>query len=74
MLQSAPNVTLYSCRTRNGFVFRLRNPPCPIVALLRQSPSHKIGIGNSRYVKGKQARLLNRRMLMDYFRLGDLAA
>ena len=36
--------------------------------------SHKIGIGNSRYVKGKQARLLHRRMLMEYFRLGDLAA
>ena len=36
--------------------------------------SHKIGTGNSRYLKGKQARLQNRRMLMDYFRLGDQAA
>lgn len=33
--------------------------------------SHKIGIGNSRYLKGKQARLQNRRMLADYFRLTD---
>ncbi len=36
--------------------------------------SHKIGIGNSRYAKGKQARLQNRRMLMDYFRMGEAAA
>ena len=36
--------------------------------------THKIGIGNSRYLKGKQARLQNRRMLMDYFRLGDQLA
>ena len=36
--------------------------------------SHKIGIGNARFLKGKQARLQNRRMLMDYFRLGDQAA
>ena len=36
--------------------------------------THKIGIGNSRFLKGKQARLQNRRMLMDYFRLGDQAA
>ncbi len=36
--------------------------------------SHKIGIGNSRYVRGKQARLQNRRLLMDYFRIGDLLA
>jgi len=33
--------------------------------------SHKIGIGNSRYAKGKQARLLGKRMLMDYFRVSD---
>jgi hypothetical protein len=33
--------------------------------------SHKIGIGNGRYVKGKQARLLNKRMLMEYFRHGE---
>jgi hypothetical protein len=33
--------------------------------------SHKIGIGNGRYVKGKQARLLSKRMLMEYFRLGE---
>ncbi len=36
--------------------------------------SHKIGIGNSRYAKGKQARLLNKRMLTDYFRYPDMAA
>jgi len=36
--------------------------------------SHKIGIGNSRYAKGKQARLQNRRMLNDYFRMGEAAA
>ncbi len=36
--------------------------------------SHKIGIGNSRYAKGKQARLQNRRMLDAYFRLGSEAA
>jgi hypothetical protein len=36
--------------------------------------THKIGIGNSRYAKGKQARLQSRRSLMDYFRLGDLFA
>jgi len=36
--------------------------------------SHKIGIGNSRYAKGKQARLQNRRMLDAYFRLGNEAA
>jgi hypothetical protein len=33
--------------------------------------SHKIGIGNSRFAKGKQARLQSRRMLNDYFRFGD---
>ena len=33
--------------------------------------SHKIGVGNSRFSKGKQARLQNRRLLMDYFRIGD---
>ena len=33
--------------------------------------SHKIGVGNSRYTKGKQARLMNKRALMDYFRFGD---
>lgn len=33
--------------------------------------SHKIGIGNSRYMKGKQARLQNRRLLQDLFRLGE---
>jgi hypothetical protein len=32
--------------------------------------THKIGIGNSRYVRGKQARLQSRRMLMDFFRNG----
>ena len=36
--------------------------------------SHKIGIGNSRYAKGKQARLLSKRMLTDYFRYPDMAA
>jgi len=36
--------------------------------------SHKIGIGNSRYAKGKQARLHSKRMLMDYFRIGDSLA
>ncbi len=36
--------------------------------------SHKIGVGNSRYAKGKQARLQNRRMLMDYFRAGESQA
>jgi hypothetical protein len=36
--------------------------------------SHKIGVGSARFAKGKQARLQNRRMLMDYFRLGDMAA
>ena len=36
--------------------------------------SHKIGVGNSRYAKGKQARLQNKRMLTDVFRFGDLAA
>jgi hypothetical protein len=36
--------------------------------------SHKLGIGNSRYIKGKQARLQNRRMLMDWFRNGDPSA
>jgi hypothetical protein len=36
--------------------------------------NHKIGVGNARYTKGKQARLQNRRMLMDYFRLGELFA
>jgi hypothetical protein len=36
--------------------------------------THKIGVGNSRYAKGKQARLQNRRMLMDYFRMGDPTA
>ena len=34
--------------------------------------SHKIGVGNARYLKGKQARLQNRRMLMDYFRVGEM--
>ena len=36
--------------------------------------SHKIGVGNSRYAKGKQARLQNKRMLTYVFRFGDLAA
>ena len=36
--------------------------------------SHKIGLGNSRYAKGKQARLQNRRWLDAYFRLGGEAA
>jgi hypothetical protein len=36
--------------------------------------THKIGIGNARYAKGKQARLQSRRSLMEYFRLGDLFA
>lgn len=30
--------------------------------------SHKIGIGNSRYHNGKQARLQSKRMLADYSR------
>jgi hypothetical protein len=33
--------------------------------------SHKIGIGKARFAKGKQARLHERKMLMDDFRLGD---
>ena len=33
--------------------------------------SHKIGVGNSRYAKGKQARLMNKRALVEYFRFGD---
>lgn len=36
--------------------------------------SHKIGIANARYAKGKQARLQGRKALMDYFRFGDPAA
>jgi hypothetical protein len=36
--------------------------------------THKIGIGNARYTKGKQARLQSRRWLAEYFRLGDLFA
>ena len=36
--------------------------------------SHKIGVGNARYTKGKQTRLQNKRMLTDYFRFGDHAA
>jgi hypothetical protein len=32
--------------------------------------SHKLGIGNARYAKGKQARLQSRRLLMDFFRNG----
>jgi hypothetical protein len=36
--------------------------------------SHKIGIGNTRYAKGKQARLQNRRLLDAYFRGGSEAA
>ena len=34
--------------------------------------SHKIGVGNSRFVRGKQARLQNRKMLMEYFRMGEM--
>ena len=34
--------------------------------------SHKIGIGNARYAKGKQARLQNRKMLAEYFRIGEM--
>ena len=33
--------------------------------------SHKIGIGNSKFAKGKQARLHNRRMLDNYNRFSD---
>ena len=33
--------------------------------------SHKIGIGNTRFAKGKQARLQNKRQLTDYFRTND---
>ena len=36
--------------------------------------SHKMGIGNSRYVRGKQARLQYRRLLSEYFRYGETAA
>ncbi|HVS70169.1 MAG TPA: hypothetical protein VHQ47_02825 [Phycisphaerae bacterium] len=35
--------------------------------------SHKIGIGNTRFAKGKQARLLNKRLLHDYYRNDPLA-
>ncbi|MCL2648356.1 MAG: hypothetical protein FWD61_15325 [Phycisphaerales bacterium] len=35
--------------------------------------SHKIGIGKSRFAKGKQSRLLERKVLMDFFRLGERA-
>ena len=35
--------------------------------------SHKIGIGNSRFAKGKQARLQNKKMLNDYTRNDPLA-
>ena len=35
--------------------------------------SHKIGIGKTRF-KGKQARLHERKMLMDNYRFGDTAA
>lgn len=34
--------------------------------------SHKIGVGNSRFSKGKQSRLQSRRMLADVFRQSDL--
>jgi len=34
--------------------------------------THKIGVGNSRFNKGKQSRLQNRRMLADLFRQTDL--
>ncbi len=30
--------------------------------------THKIGIGNNRFAKGKQARLNNKKLLIDYFR------
>jgi hypothetical protein len=33
--------------------------------------SHKLGIGNSRFARGKQARLQYKRMLSDYFRNGS---
>ncbi len=36
--------------------------------------SHKMGIGNSRFARGKQARLMGKRMLMDYFRFGVATA
>ena len=36
--------------------------------------SHKIGIGKARFTKGKQARLHERKMLMDNYRLGDQEA
>jgi hypothetical protein len=32
--------------------------------------NHKLGIGNARFAKGKQARLQSRRLLMDFFRNG----
>jgi hypothetical protein len=35
--------------------------------------SHKIGIGSTRFAKGKQARLQNKRMLDNYFRNDPLA-
>jgi hypothetical protein len=65
-------------RTRNGtsgFFVRHRRLTMPHRRISgAKVRSHKIGIGNSRYAKGKQARLQNRRMLSDYFRFGDPAA
>jgi len=34
--------------------------------------SHKIGIGKTRFAKGKQARLHERKMLMTFYRFGEL--
>ena len=34
--------------------------------------SHKIGVGKSRFAKGKQTRLLERKMLMMFYRFGEL--
>ena len=36
--------------------------------------SHKIGIGKTRFAKGKQARLHERKLLMDFFRLNAAEA
>ena len=36
--------------------------------------SHKIGIGNSRFVRGKQARLANKRMLWEFAKDNDSMA